>query len=166
MEELYLRIQRPLYNVVYRRLWNRDGAMEVVQETFLRLWERRERIRRETIEPLAYRIAVNLAAKRRRRDRLWRWAKLEALRGRGPAADQERDLSGTEEIEVLRRVVESLPRRYRSVVLLCELSEMTYEEVGRALGIPPGTVGSRRNTAMRLMREKFERLTRVRDDVR
>jgi hypothetical protein len=38
IEELYRALEKPMYNVVYRWLWDPEEARDVVQETFLRLW--------------------------------------------------------------------------------------------------------------------------------
>ena len=46
-----------------------------------------------------------------------------------------------------------LPEHLRRVVMLCELSDLSYEQVGSLLSIPSGTVGSRRHKAMCLLRE-------------
>jgi RNA polymerase sigma-70 factor (ECF subfamily) len=50
--------------------------------------------------------------------------------------------------ESVRAAIDALPDRLRQVILLCEYSELTHQEIGAALGIPSGTVGSRRNAAI------------------
>ena len=52
----------------------------------------------------------------------------------------------------LRRAIGQLPDDVRSVVLLTEFAGLGYEQVAQALGIAEGTVGSRRNRALRLLR--------------
>src|SRR3954470_14138218 len=71
LEALYVKLERKVFNVVYRWLWNKDDAADVVQDAFAKLWSMRERVRAESVEPLIYRIAVNLAANRRRQRRVW-----------------------------------------------------------------------------------------------
>ena len=66
LEDLYIRLEKPVYNVVYRWVWNREEAQDLVQEAFVRLWRMQDRVRLETVEPLVFRIALNLAANRRR----------------------------------------------------------------------------------------------------
>ena len=149
LEDLFVRLERSLYNVVYRWLWSVEDSREVVQEAFMRLWRMRERVEIETVEPLVYKIALNLAASRRRTHRIWRWVSLEALREEPVDSRGADELAATaQETARLRAAVESLPESLRRVVFLCELSELSYEEVGRALSIPVGTVGSRRHRAL------------------
>jgi RNA polymerase sigma-70 factor (ECF subfamily) len=65
------------------------------------------------------------------------------------------DLIDREGIEALRRSVLALPRRYREVVVLCDLEEMDYEEAAIVLGCPIGTVRSRLHRARALLLEKL-----------
>ena len=60
-----------------------------------------------------------------------------------------------EGIEALRRAVLALPRRYREVVVLCDLEEVEYGEAANALGCPIGTVRSRLHRARALLLEKL-----------
>ena len=48
----------------------------------------------------------------------------------------------------VRKAVEALPEKLRSVVVMCELSGLSTRQISEALQIPPGTVSSRRSLAM------------------
>ena len=168
LEALYERLETSLYNVVYRWVWDPEEARDLVQEAFLRLWGARERVVLATVEPLAYRIAVNLASNRRRQRRRWAWLGLGdddplAPPGADGPADAETEALARERCLALRRAVDALPERLRRVVLLTEFSELSYAQVAAALGIPPGTVGSRRNQALALLRERLGALLETRD---
>jgi RNA polymerase sigma-70 factor (ECF subfamily) len=65
------------------------------------------------------------------------------------------DLTARERVEALRRAVSSLPRRYREVVVLCDLEDVDYAEAASALGCPIGTVRSRLHRARLLLAEKL-----------
>jgi RNA polymerase sigma-70 factor (ECF subfamily) len=65
------------------------------------------------------------------------------------------DLTQREGIEALRRAVRALPRRYREVVVLCDLEEVDYADAASALGCPIGTVRSRLHRARALLLEKL-----------
>src|ERR1700690_3775073 len=49
--------------------------------------------------------------------------------------------------ETIQNALENLPVKFREIVLLCDLEEMTYQEIGETLGIPIGTVMSRLSRA-------------------
>ncbi len=65
------------------------------------------------------------------------------------------DLTRREGIENLWRAVLALPRRYREVVVLCDLEEVDYADAAIALGCPIGTVRSRLHRARALLLEKL-----------
>ncbi len=154
LEQLYARLERPLVNVVYRWLWSMDEAQDVVQEAFVRLWRMRARVELETVEPLIYRIAINLASSRRRSRRLWRWVSLDAIRDQaGGERPADETLEARDDRAELRAAVERLPKDLRAVAVLTELSDLTYPQIGEVLSIPAGTVGSRRNRALKRLRE-------------
>jgi len=150
--ELYRALEKPLYNVVYRWLWDRMESQDVVQEAFLRCWRARDRIRAEGFKPFVFRTALNLAANRRRRKKLWRLVSFDALPEQPEAAAGDASVISPR----LRRAVDELPDRLKRVLLLCELAGMSYGEVAAVTGVKEGTVGSRRNRALALLRERLQ----------
>ncbi len=56
------------------------------------------------------------------------------------------------EVETIQQALESLPVHHREVILLCDLEEMSYQEIGQTLSIPLGTVMSRLSRARKAMR--------------
>ena len=53
LEQLYVRLERPLCNLVSRWVWKMDDAQDVVQDAFIRLWRMRERIDMDTASSTA-----------------------------------------------------------------------------------------------------------------
>jgi len=149
--EVYRHLEKPLYNVVYRVIWDSVESQDVVQETFLRCWRHNADIRADGFKALLYRTALNLACNRRRRTRLWRMVGGTALE------DVADDNAADEPIsKPVRAALDSLPDALRHVVLLTEIAGMTYPEIAAALGIAEGTVGSRKTRALALLREHLE----------
>ncbi|MDX9719503.1 MAG: sigma-70 family RNA polymerase sigma factor [Myxococcota bacterium] len=164
LELLYAQLERRLFNVVYRWLFDSEEATDVVQDSFIALWDMRDQVRLETVEPLLFRIAIHRAAKRRR------WLKLRGWLGIAPhdssSLEQLSDTSAsphqlleTEETYTLvHRALDALPEKYRQVIVLSEFGELSYEQLAKVLGIQAGTVGSRRHRAMQLLRERYTAL--------
>ena len=73
----------------------------------------------------------------------------------GASPDPLQDLTSSEAIEALRRAVLSLPIRYREVVVLCDLQELSYADAAAALACPLGTVRSRLNRGRALLTAKM-----------
>ena len=154
LEQLYARLERPLCNLVFRWVWSMDDAQDIVQEAFVRLWRMRERVNMNTVDPLIYKIALNLAASRRRSRKRWRWVTLDVLRGAtSPTRPADESLAARDECVRVRAAVEGLPEDLRRVVMLCEFSDFNYEQIAKILSVPTGTVGSRRHRALRRLKE-------------
>jgi len=149
--DVYRRLEKPLYNVVYRVIWDATESQDVVQETFLRCWRRKDDIRADGFKALLFRTALNLANNRRRSTRLWRVVDVDAL---DEVVDESVSPDGFS--KPMRDALDSLPTTWRDVLLLTELAGMTYPEIAAALGIAEGTVGSRRTRALALLRKRLE----------
>ena len=71
------------------------------------------------------------------------------------------DLTRAETIESVRKAVLSLPSKYREVVVLCELQDISYVETAEILGCAIGTVRSRLHRARALLLEKLRPVAAV-----
>ncbi len=147
-ENLYLDLEKPLYNTVYRWVWQEDEAMDLVQEAFVKLWASREKVRPNDAKAYVFRIAQNLAANRLRARKLWKWTGLEGLISN---RSQDQALLENEQEKVVRKAVESLPVKIRKVVVLNRFAEMSYREIADLLNIPEGTVGSRYHKGVQIL---------------
>src|SRR5690606_376236 len=122
---LYAELEKPLYNIVYRTIWDAGESQDIVQEAFLRCWRRRSGIQPESLKAVLFRAALNLAINQRRRRRLWRFVGLEVAELE-TSEDKDHDETMPRHI---RKAVDALPERYRSVLLLTEIAGMNYCEV-------------------------------------
>ena len=152
LEALYARLERRVYNAVYRWVWNEADAEEIVQEAFVKLWRMRAEVDVTTVEALVWRIALNLASNRRRSKKLWSFVTLESWTA-ADRGDTEHRASQNQRNAQVRGAIDALPERLRRVVLLTEVAGLSYDEVSEALKIQVGTVGSRRNRALSVLRE-------------
>lgn len=155
LEALYIKLEKPIYNVVYRWVWNREEAQDITQEAFLRVWNMRERVVLETVEALLYRVALNLASNRRRAARIREWLSLETVFPFLRAEERPDPAVHAEETRRVRAALGAMPEPLRQVVTLTELAGLSYRQVAEILGIPEGTVGSRRNLALSLLRDEL-----------
>jgi RNA polymerase sigma-70 factor (ECF subfamily) len=68
------------------------------------------------------------------------------------APDAESVLIAQADRNTVRDALSQLPLRFREILLLCEVEEMSYEEIAQVLAVPPGTVMSRLHRARRALR--------------
>jgi RNA polymerase sigma-70 factor (ECF subfamily) len=148
-------------SVVFRfliRRVGRDGADELLGETFRIAFERRDSydVARANARPWLYGIASNLVARRRRSDAR-RWRATSRLEPSPPAdpfdADLVAGLDARRRWPIVAAALAALPDIERDTLLLHAWEELSYEEIAVALDIPVGTVRSRLNRARRRLRE-------------
>jgi len=125
---------------LFRRLWlvtgNRSEAEELMQDAFLKVWERWERVDAMD-DPVGYlyRTAMNLFRKRYRRAVL-------AIRRSIRFAPSRDDFADADDRETVRQVLSTLPPRQRAALVLTELLGFSPNDAGRALGVQASTVRS------------------------
>ncbi|WP_232344208.1 RNA polymerase sigma factor [Actinoplanes awajinensis] len=137
---------------------------DLAAETFLVAFRTRDRFRTDgpgggNVRAWLYGIATNLIH-RQRRDEQRRYralARAGAVADRGTSGDDAtvaRVTAGALQ-PALARALAALPARDRDVLLLTAVAQLDYAEVSAALGVPPGTVGSRLTRARRAVRAAF-----------
>jgi len=166
-EEAFLGLYRRRQAAIYRFILNISGsstvAEDITQEVFLTLL--REECGydpdRGTLSGYLFGIARKLVLRQIERGRvdvpLESDAEDASLPELAVIQDPLGDLAHRERLEALRRAVATLPRRYREVVVLCDLEEVDYADAAAALGCPIGTVRSRLHRARALLLEKLNR---------
>jgi len=157
--EIFHRHFAAIHGYVARRLGT-DAADDIAAEVFLAAFRRRARFdpARGAVRPWLYGIATRLIGSHRR---------AEGRRYRALARTPSEHVQDGHEDVVTARVTAGgagadladalarLPRGDRDVLLLVALADLSYEEVGQALGLKTGTVGSRLNRARRRLRESL-----------
>ncbi len=158
--ELYRRRQAGIYRFALRMSGSEMIAEDVVQEAFMALMREGARYDSEkgSVNAFLFGIARNHVLKRLERDRslVQIDAHLESNEGIVPEqlivdGDPLGDLTHNELIDSVRRAVLALPARYREVMILCDLEEMSYIETAATLGCAVGTVRSRLHRARAML---------------
>ena len=147
--------QRRVFQIALSILGNSADAEDVAQEAFLRAFQKFDLLReaekfRSWVNRIVFRLALNRKrAYRRRLARDFAWYSAETITTVDGAKEAEQQVM----LGRLRREIERLPKKLRSVLLLSLVEEMDATDVGAVLGIPPGTVRSRLHTARKLLLE-------------
>jgi RNA polymerase sigma-70 factor, ECF subfamily len=160
LEELYDRYSRALFSLAVKLLADHESAEEVVQETFLKLWQRPDSYVAERGRLVSWLMGVahHRAVDRLRRRRLeLRYSTDHRVVDLGAAPpDPEHELLTTLRGEAVTRAVRTLPEAQRVVVELAYVRGMTQVEIAQALGEPLGTVKTRLRLAMQKLRASLE----------
>lgn len=158
---LVQRHQRRVFNLVYRMLQQYEEANEVTQETFLAAWQGLHGFRRNALfSTWLYRIAYNCALKQieqRKRDNALQVA-IQAEQRDLIDSDEKvgAQLEAHDRQKLVHEHLSTLPAKYRIVLILRHLQEMTYEEMAEILTLPIGTIKTHLFRARNLLKERLE----------
>jgi RNA polymerase sigma factor (sigma-70 family) len=157
------RWELPVKSVIARLIFNASEAEELAQETFVRVWQQREKFRTGAeFRPWVFAIAINLA---RNRLRWWRrrpvvsleeWSATQETGDQtqqtGPAA-----LETAERAKAVREAIAALPADLREAIVLFEYERMTHAEIAAAVGATPKAVETRIHRARDRLRATLKR---------
>ena len=159
LSALFRRRQRDVYGFALHMTGSAAIAEDVTQEVFVAVMHDAARFDPSRAAPIAWLcgIARNHVKRRLERDRPKMAFDIDDLQAEtaGPWPDPAGDLDRVRNIDAVRRAVSSLPVRYREVVALCELQELSYSDAATALGCAVGTIRSRLHRARSLLASKL-----------
>ena len=167
--EIISRYRSQITNYLYRFLNDYEEAVDLAQETFVRVYFAIERYHTDyAFSTYIYRIATNLAIseirKRKRR-------RLVSLTGLFQFDDERQtqefqppdekplvleNLIESEQTATIARAIATLPEKYRAPIVLRDVEGKSYEDVAAILQLGLGTTKSRISRARKLLREKLQ----------
>jgi RNA polymerase sigma-70 factor (ECF subfamily) len=157
--------QRMVVQLAMNLLSDRDEALDLSQEVFLRVFRTIHRFRgQSSLRTWIYRIAVNQARNRhrfwRRRHRADQVSLDEHIAAHGDffsagTSTPDRVLAQKELAARLERALDGLPFDQRTAIVLREIDGLSYEEIAYSLGVAVGTVKSRLTRARQALRTEL-----------
>lgn len=159
--DLFGRHKGLVYRFALHMCGSPAAADDVTQDVFLTVMRDAGRYERGRSGVTAWLcgIARNHARRRLDQDRARvapaDWLNDEEIEARSAGADPLEELTRTEQIEAVRRAVLSLPVRYREVIVLCDLEELSYTDAAAIVGCAVGTVRSRLHRGRALLLAKL-----------
>jgi RNA polymerase sigma-70 factor, ECF subfamily len=164
--ELVATHERMVYQLAFHLLGDRDEALDLSQEVFLRVFRTLPSFRGQSaLRTWIYRIVINQA---RNRQRWWRrrrrsdQVQLEhhvlehgELRQQTDAESPDRALARKELAAKLWTALDHLPFDQRTVIVLREIDGLSYDEIADSLAVAIGTVKSRLTRARQTLRREL-----------
>jgi len=157
-DQLVARHQAAVFRAVTAAIRNREDAEEVTQDAFVRAWSALGRFRGDAaFRTWLLTIAWNRALSRRRSLAAW-WKRSAPLdEAAAVAADGSQNADGELRWHVAA-AIEALSPKLRDALLLAQSGDYGYDEIGRMLKVPVGTVKWRVSEARKKVRERLARL--------
>lgn len=165
-EIMVRRYSTPLFNFICRFLGDYDQACDVLQQVFMRFYTTLPRLGTgEPFKPWLFQVARNCCVDelRRRRRYAIQFSQLETENSEGElsflneipdSSPLPEDLAERHDLQqVLNRAIQSLPPKFRAVVLLRYTSQLSFSEIGRTLNMPEATAKTYFHRAKVLLRK-------------
>ena len=166
--EIVGRYRSPITNYLYRFLNDYEEAVDLAQETFVRVYFALDRYHTQfAFSTYIYRIATNLAISEIRRRKRRKLMSLTGLFQGEDGSDvefqptdgrklQDIELVEDERSQMIAKAIAALPEKYRVPVVLRDVEGKTYDEVAAIMELGLGTTKSRISRGRALLREKLQ----------
>ena len=161
-EELAMPLFDQLYNFAHWLTQNRDEAEDLVQETYVKALKGFSSFQLGTnFRAWIYRILRNTFLTSRKGLKVTMTVAFdfdEEEEGPEPAIESDTPetlLLARSSHELLQKAIDELPVHFREILLLCEVEEMSYQEISDTLAVPIGTVMSRLWRARKTLRNQL-----------
>jgi len=158
-EQQVYRYQQRVYGFAYYYLKDKEEAADVTQEVLLRLWNHRDEVEEERMLGWLLRVTRNACVDALRKRKSYRrliatdTEQVISAPGSMPATDAAAESSVFR--QHLAQALDQLSEPYRSIVILREIQEMKYEEIGGALNLPLNTVKVYLHRARKMLRNQL-----------
>ncbi len=166
-DEIARRYMSRMVNVAYQMTGDSELAQDIAQETFYRAYRSAATYKQiAKFSTWLYTIAINLCRNELRR-RKHRFYSLEEMAERDEESSVRIDIkdeSARPDVDVEQRelgklimmAIDTLPEKFRQPIVLRDVQGLSYEETGKILNIPEGTVKSRINRARQRVKVMLE----------
>lgn len=158
--EIVERYKNKLINHIFYYTKNKESAEDIVQDAFVRVYLNKDKYKEiAKVSTWVYTIAINLAktflAKEKKKNKF-------SITGKDGESDFEipdKKTSTDKPVlvgelgDIIKDSIDSLDEKFREIVILRDVDEMSYDEIAVTLDIPEGTVKSRLNRARLNLRE-------------
>jgi RNA polymerase sigma-70 factor (ECF subfamily) len=158
--------ERRVFALVLRMIDNRAEAEDLAQEVFVQVFKAIGSFRRESkLSTWIYRIAINLCKNRSKYLRVRHSSEQDPLephegdasrRAGGDIARPDEMTAGKQVERIVQRAIGALEPSFRECLILRDVEDLSYEEIGDITGLPAGTVKSRIHRARAQLRDIVE----------
>lgn len=141
-------------NYLYYLSGDANLADDLVQDAFLKLWEIRQKVKKESVLPFLFTIARHLYFKNHRRKAIF-------LKFSSQWEEPAKEVSGEYMLEMkefdtkLQNALSNLPEKTRTAFLLSRMDEMSYTEIAKSFGLSVKAIEKHISKAKKILREQI-----------
>jgi RNA polymerase sigma-70 factor (ECF subfamily) len=140
---------------IFYRCGDKEAASDITQEVFLRIWEKRESLKGDSIKPLLYKMATDGFINHYKKE-LRGMNYRQSLDGEDNCSlSPEEEMIGRESVAAYTEALAQMPKAQRKVYLMSRENGMKYREIAERLHVSVKTVEKHVSAALRLLRTRF-----------
>lgn len=157
-DQLYKQFGERLYGFAFSILKNHEDAKEIVQETFMKLWIKRERLNssqsvKALLFSISYHITIDLLRKKLKEEKYQCYIQ-NYFKEDEPDTN---NLAGYNElIDELQKAISRLPEQRRKIYQLSREEGLSHNEIAKKLGITVKTVENQITLALKIIRQQLD----------
>ncbi|MEO9484254.1 MAG: RNA polymerase sigma-70 factor [Ekhidna sp.] len=156
LKELYDEYFESLRGFLYYKSGDMDLANDLVQETFIKVWSKRDNIQMETVKSLLFTIANNLLMNHFNHEKVVREHQKSAnVQISSNTASPQFQMEEAEFEEKLNTVIERLPADCREVFLMNRIDKLKYAEIAERLDLSVKAIEKRMSKTLSIIRESL-----------
>ena len=165
---LVLKHKTAVFHIIHKIVKNEEASRDLVQETFMKAFNSLATYRSEyRFSTWLYKIAANASIDFLRKKRIQALSLDQPIETRDGTVElevadysyhPERDLENKEQRFSIETAIDSLPEKYREVIVYRHKDDKSYEEIADLLDIPVGTVKARIFRARELLKKKLKNI--------
>jgi RNA polymerase sigma-70 factor, ECF subfamily len=157
-EMLFRTYYQPLCNYAYTFVQDHDEAEEIVQSTFMQVWEKKSTLEiRAGVKPYLYAMVRNACLNVIKHEKVkQQHAAVELAVGERSVESVTRSVMASELEAKIYNAMEALPEQCRLVFKLSRFEELKYSEIAEQLSISIKTVENHMGKALKIMREQLK----------
>ena len=153
-QQLFAEYFEPLRAFVYYQCGDEEMAKDIAQDSFMRLWEKRSKIKIETVKPYLYQTANNLFISK------WRHQKVrlrfESIQDKNPLTQSPEDIAWDKELrERLEQTISNMQDIHRTAFMMSRQEGLSYSEIATRLNLSEKAVEKRISAALKQLRDAF-----------
>ncbi|MEP5613747.1 MAG: RNA polymerase sigma-70 factor [Cyclobacteriaceae bacterium] len=156
LKEVYDLYFESLRGFLYYKTGDMDLSEDLVQEVFIKLWEKRGKIKKDTVKSLLYTMGTNMMINHFKHKKV-------VMSHQGDVGAQNRSEFGSPQFileekefeQKLNKVLQSLPEGCREVFLMNRIDKLKYEEIAERLELSVKAIEKRMSKAIGLIKEQL-----------
>jgi len=154
-DQIFNQWYEPIRNFIYYKTGNVHLAEDIAQDTFLKIWEKKDDINTSTIKAFLFTIATNILNNKMDHQKV-SFKFINTYQQSGKVSSPDFEMEMREFNEKLQKALADLDENKRTVFLMNRIDELTYKQIADNLGLTVKAIEKRMTKALDFLRDRID----------